>query len=220
MKIIKYIIYILLLISIWTILSVGLTIIPTFEADITKETADRVNSVMINISYSYLAGYIMYFLTVSLPTYRRKMTMEPLINDYIETYCSQSLFSFFMYYNNSDLLEFDIKEHQNVKEIVIEHKKDEKMIDTITKSNTFQSRKEILSRFNHESNLFFNKIIPYEELLAQSQQEIINDIRKDNFITLFDYYDKTTEDVKDIKMIFYDRFDTHIKLIYKLRKTI
>ncbi len=220
MRILNLTIYLLLFISIWIILSVGLNLIPVFEIDISYEKAERINRVIINVSYSYLAGYIMYLLTVSLPSFRRKKTMIPLINNYINTYCSQSLFSFFMFYNNSELLDIDIKEHQNVKEIVSEYKQSEKMLDTISKSHTFQSRKEILTRFNDESNLFFNRILPYEEFLVEKQLEIINNIRQDNFLTFFDYYDKVTEELEDLRKSFYDRFESHTELIFHLSKTL
>lgn len=61
--------WILTFISLYIIASAGLRWLPTIG---TCANADNVNAVLLNLSYSYLAGGIFYLFTSTLPQYQKK----------------------------------------------------------------------------------------------------------------------------------------------------
>lgn len=58
---------ILIFTTLWIILSVELSIIPLFSSGFTNEFIDKLNKVLVNISYSVLAAFIFYWFTFVLP---------------------------------------------------------------------------------------------------------------------------------------------------------
>lgn len=49
-----------------------------------SNNADKINSVLLNLSYSYIAGLIMYALTIELPTYIYRKKIRQIIKQNIE----------------------------------------------------------------------------------------------------------------------------------------
>ena len=77
----KMIIYIILtfftIVSLYIICTVGLGWFYKFGS---FEDAERYNSVLLNLSYSYIAGYIFYILVTYLPSYCRKIKIRTVVN--------------------------------------------------------------------------------------------------------------------------------------------
>ena len=220
-RIIKGLIYFALIISIWIISSVGLKIIPLLYFDyFSSHSMDTLNNVLLNLSYSYFTGFTVYFFTVSLPLYNRKRIMLPLVNNYIDNFVNFSILDFLMFYNNSDLIDDDIKKHPFVKDLFNVNNMSRKMIDTLSRNNDYKNRKKILIKLLNKSILFFGKIQAYESFLSTKQLTILNDIRQDDFLSLSEYYDDTMEEMDDMKGIFFKRFEKYTKNIYLLKQTI
>ena len=51
----------------------------------TSKKADAINEIITNLSYSYLAGYIFYFLTVTLPNWKMKSKLKSALFGKIKT---------------------------------------------------------------------------------------------------------------------------------------
>ena len=220
MKLINILIIIVLILSVILILSIELNLSILIETDMSKEKVYAVNNIFLNLSYGYVAGFLIYFLTVSIPSFKKKNKMKPLIEEYISKFYNSTIFNFYMFYNQSGLIDIKIKEHENVKDFFETQKKWEKILDIIAKKQTYSSRKEILERFSVECNSFLNKILPYEEYLSTTQLDLLNQIRRDDFLTLFEHYDNSVEELEDMKELFFERFVKYTKLIYDLNKTV
>ena len=79
--IISIILYLLTLSSGYIILTIGLGWFWTIGS---CENADRINQVLLNLSYSYIAGWIFYLLVTYFPEMQRKITLRPAIQLKIE----------------------------------------------------------------------------------------------------------------------------------------
>lgn len=73
-----------LLLALWTILSIQMKVIPTISVEWEADTAKKVNDVFLNFSYSYIAALTFYVLTTRLPSYRRKKKLMPVIKKRVE----------------------------------------------------------------------------------------------------------------------------------------
>lgn len=49
-----------------------------------SDNADQINQVFINLSYSYITGVLVYFLTIALPKYNEDRKLKPVIKEKIE----------------------------------------------------------------------------------------------------------------------------------------
>ena len=76
---IDIILIIVLLLTLWAILSIQLKVIPVITVGWQQETIASWNTVFLNLSYSYIAALIFYGLTTRLPVYRRKKKLMPVI---------------------------------------------------------------------------------------------------------------------------------------------
>jgi hypothetical protein len=85
MKKISYItvlFWILFALALWAILSIGLNIIGFIKCQcISGDMAKKINECFLALSYSYMAGCIVYFLTVVLPRIRDKKIVMPALKD-------------------------------------------------------------------------------------------------------------------------------------------
>ncbi len=63
----KYILLILVIISIWSIASIELEILPLIPTSFSTEFAAKLNRMLISLAYSFFAAYIFYIVTIVLP---------------------------------------------------------------------------------------------------------------------------------------------------------
>lgn len=68
-----------LLFSAWAIFSIEIKYIPTIPLIISTDNADGWNRFFLSLAYSYIAGVIVYWLTVKLPYSRNKKHLHPII---------------------------------------------------------------------------------------------------------------------------------------------
>lgn len=76
-----YIAFILLfIVSVWSIGAIDLGVLPKLEIEADSGFVNGLNRVLTNLSYSYLAGWIIYGLTVCIPIYYRRARFESIID--------------------------------------------------------------------------------------------------------------------------------------------
>lgn len=68
-----------LLLSAWAIFSIEIKYFPTIPLIISTNNADDWNRFFLSLAYSYIAGVIVYWLTVKLPYLRNKKHLHPII---------------------------------------------------------------------------------------------------------------------------------------------
>lgn len=78
-KILEIIFYATLFMSVWIILSIDLGIIPLIQAEINTETCIKINKILSNLAYSYIAASVFYLITVVLPYRIRLYEIKPVI---------------------------------------------------------------------------------------------------------------------------------------------
>jgi len=80
MKVINVFFWGLCFSSLFIILQVGLGLIPMFTSAKTIEQVESINSVLLNLSYSYVAGVIIYLLIDFFPEKKKKRKIEKVIS--------------------------------------------------------------------------------------------------------------------------------------------
>lgn len=88
MKVFKYwieiVLFVLLLISFWAVFTIQLRLIPMYNTSWTPEVCNGINNLYLNLSYSYIAGMIIYLLTCYLPHYQMKRKLREVIRKKVE----------------------------------------------------------------------------------------------------------------------------------------
>lgn len=64
---------------VWSILSIELEVTTKFSTSWNDEFCNKLNKVFINLSYSFLAGYIFYIFTVVIPDDMKKKKIKPIL---------------------------------------------------------------------------------------------------------------------------------------------
>lgn len=221
-RVIIFIIYGLLALSIWALTSVGLGIIPLIEVPFfTNDLWTKLNGISINLAYSYFAGFIMFTMTVTIPQYNRKKINLPLIKMYIETYYSNTTFNFFMFCIENPTLEFD----ENDKKLLDDFRKKlsaqigKGLLNSFIRARNNELRYSNLTRLTESNTKFINDIMPYENILTNIQLAIINEVRKNDVsLGIEDYQDFIG--TKDIDNIVFKSLKEHLKRVERLNGTL
>ena len=212
-NLIDTLILILLALSIWAILSIGIKIIPLIPTSLNVDLQNDLNSIYLNLSYSYIAGLVIYWFTVILPKRGRKKVYIPLINNLISNYYSSSLLVFYLfYYKNESIV--DLNKHEiAIRFFKNELKSDIKIIKKIIEK---ENKDTFLKRSKEEFREFNKSIIPNEEYLTERQLSIINKIRQGQFIRRMDVY-RDFYGWHDTESSFYEEFNMYVTLIDELK---
>lgn len=181
-KFIGFTIYGFLGLSIWTLLSLGIDILPLVSISIMDvDQIEKLNNIFLNLAYSYFAGFIIYSLTVTIPEKRKLAINKPLINTIIEDYYNYIATNFFFYYVNNKAIKLRDVDKRFISEFheMLKQKFD---LGTLEDSH-FRSKKDrsqsIKNIINSNSD-FINKILPLTHYMSDKQQIILNEIRKHN----------------------------------------
>lgn len=75
----KIVLFIIFVLCIWAISTIQLHLFPSINVKWSQELCDNVNNVYINLSYSFMAGFIFYLLTVSFPHIMEKKRIKPVL---------------------------------------------------------------------------------------------------------------------------------------------
>ena len=64
-----------LLLAAWSVLSIEIGIIPRFSVLWDESVVQGINRLFLNLSYSYIAGVIIYWFTVKFPNVKKKLNI-------------------------------------------------------------------------------------------------------------------------------------------------
>ena len=76
---IKYMRWMILLLSVWAILSIQFSVVPRICVVWNYETVRSFNSMYLTLAYSYIAAYFFYLLTNRFPIIERQTKLSPII---------------------------------------------------------------------------------------------------------------------------------------------
>jgi hypothetical protein len=107
MKIEKVVFWILNLLSIFLILQIGLGIIPKFKCGFSDSFLNGLNQTLLNLSYSYIAGVIMFILISYIPDLGKKRRINATIKPDLELLLNE-MYVFLFYLNNKYIKGKDI----------------------------------------------------------------------------------------------------------------
>ena len=99
----------LLLLSVICLYAIGQIGFGWFWTIGSSDNADQINQVFINLSYSYITGALVYFLTIALPKYIEDSKLQPVINTKIENIGVMLHNMLVGFYQENDSLDLDIK---------------------------------------------------------------------------------------------------------------
>lgn len=182
---INWIIIIILLFSLWPIFSLEVSMIPLIVIDFSVENIKGINDILLNLSYGYIAGVIMYFFTVVIPRKNLRKKQMSLLYDYIDDFYRQSMYLYSKFcagvFDNDDSV---IKYRNNYVEIA-------KYIPQVRHSN--KARYDCLLKISELKTSFILTIIHYKEYFSDSQFVLFSKIRRVEF-------DKIVLSYKDEKL--------------------
>jgi hypothetical protein len=116
-KKIEVIFYASLLMPICIILSIDLGVIPLIKININSDTCIKINMILSNLSYSYIAGSIFYLLTVVLPYSIKLNDIKPAINRNVHK-IRNSIENILLEYSRGTNLNHSDFSEENVKQIL------------------------------------------------------------------------------------------------------
>jgi hypothetical protein len=218
-KNLNIIIFSLLILSFWLILSIGIGLIPIFNLSIfSTETSIKINTCLLNIAYSYLAGFIMYIFTVTIPYNIRKKTNLIVINHYIHNYCYSSSTDFItscLKMKSIKYNELDLEKIQKLKDQFLKNENGEYSWNLVFVNDKMEL-KDRLIKMSNETKDFINNIIPYSDFLSNEQLPIFNRLRTDGSIISIDCFLNFIYSDK----LLYHYLSKHDELVGKLNLTI
>lgn len=149
------------------------------------ENAEAVNSIIEGLSYSYIAAYLFYLLTVFLPTRRRRKKIAPVIKERVHEIGIRNIHSILLEFGRDTQLGSDYREVQHTEEIL--------------RSKNWDSEVPMIKRFDGYSITHFRYavaqckaiqdkiadiIIRYAEVLTEDEITALERFSKNRFITL------------------------------------
>ena len=69
-----------LILSVWAVFSIDVPLIPKIPCSFSDKTIEGMNRAFLALAYSYIAGAIIYGMTVKYPYYLNKRRLVPVIN--------------------------------------------------------------------------------------------------------------------------------------------
>lgn len=78
-RIVKYMRWLMLLLSVWAILSIQFSVVPRISVVWNHETVRSFNTMYLTLAYSYIAAYFFYLLTNRFPSLERQTKLSPFI---------------------------------------------------------------------------------------------------------------------------------------------
>jgi hypothetical protein len=162
-------IYGFLIVPIWIIGSIEIEVFPKIPVpEFSEGLCDNFNRFFLNLSYGYIAGIIIYSLTVIIPQHKRNRTVRPLIkNMVLEYYSNLQLFYAILYYSDPSANMPPCKKAEV-----------SKFINKLTENNpdVFEAIKERMittakGEIKQAVNQFKQEITPYEKYLSKTQLE-------------------------------------------------
>ena len=73
-----------MVLAVWAVLSIDIPLIPKVPCSFSDETIEGLNRAFLALAYSYIAGTIIYGMTVKYPYYLNKRRLAPVIKAKVE----------------------------------------------------------------------------------------------------------------------------------------
>ena len=149
------------------------------------ENADAVNSIIEGLSYSYVAAYLFYLLTVFIPTQKRRKKLLPMIRERVHDIGIRHIHSILLEFGRGTQLGSDYSETQHSEEIL--------------KSKNWDSEVPMFKKYDGISITHFRYavveckaiqdriadiIIRYAEVLTGDEINALEDFSKNQFFSL------------------------------------
>jgi len=223
-KYINWVIYGLLILSFWALLSIGIGLIPLISiSNISQESWSKLNVVCLNLAYSYLAGFVIFTLTVTIPQYKRKMLNMPLIKKMINDFYSGLLMDYFMFCveNKSLTLNETNERFLNNYRRSMDKQFGESTLRHYIEKRTNNDRYKSIDSFRQQKIIFIDRMIPFENHLSANLVFILNQLRQREISFVVDGYETLKENGRDeIDNVILSVLDEHIKLAKQLKETL
>ena len=176
-----------------------------------------------NLAYSYLAGFVIFTLTVTIPQYKRKILNVPLIKKMINDFYSGLLKDYFMFCVENKSLTLSLANEQfmdNYRSSMVKQF-GEPMFKYHIEKRTNNDRYKSIDSFRRQKTIFIDRMIPFENYLSTRQVYILNQLRQREISFVVDGYETLKEHGRnEIDNVILSVLDEHIKLAKQLKETI
>lgn len=172
--------------AIWTIFVVQLCPDLRFNCDYDKTLCENINQLFLNLSYSYIAGYLFYLFTYWLPSLLRSIKMQPVLDAGFKDIriCIHNMYYVFHYI---DAAKIDMNDIDNICKAMSEANWTENVFGNLPNSN----RMQYLAHFSRELNSTLMDFIKLnKDFLSTNDLLKLNKIRNANPLCLYEVMEK------------------------------
>lgn len=144
---------------------------------------ESINSILLNLSYSYLAGVIVYLLTIVLPDFWQQYKLKPIIDERIK-YIGLLFEKQMVGFGSDDVFSPDCTKIDEC--IQVMQAADWNAINATR--NPFTNRKRLFITYKEDLDLIFSEIssllVTYQKQLSTKEIQYLESFRQDDFIIL------------------------------------
>ena len=187
-KIVSAFLFVTVILSVWTIVAVQLVECMKCPSVFTQEECDKLNPVLINLAYSFLAAYFFYMITIWLPSIIRAYKMHDVIVAGMKNIkvCIHNMYSMFHDVGNDGNIDM------NDIDTICERMKQCDWMETLFAP---LSGKNLIQHLAYFSKCLDNNIVEfmtiYKENLSADDLKGLSEIMENNEVTLFEVLSNT-----------------------------
>lgn len=123
----KIALYLLLLLCVWAILAIQLRVAGLqIQVNWSQDRCDNLNQLFINLTYSFLAGYVFYLLTIYFPQRKEKKRIQPVIQQKVLN-IRKALSDILLEFSRNTDIHQDFLEIENAKKVLMSKNWTDKM---------------------------------------------------------------------------------------------
>ena len=123
----KIALYLLLLLCVWAILAMQLRVAGLqIQVNWSQDRCDNLNQLFINLTYSFLAGYVFYLLTIYFPQRKEKKRIQPVIQQKVLN-IRKALSDILLEFSRNTDIHQDFLEIENAKKVLMSKNWTDKM---------------------------------------------------------------------------------------------
>lgn len=123
----KIALYLLLLLCVWAILAIQLRVAGLqIQVNWSQDRCDNLNQLFINLTYSFLAGYVFYLLTIYYPQRKEKKRIQPVIQQKVLN-IRKALSDILLEFSRNTDIHQDFLEIENAKKVLMSKNWTDKM---------------------------------------------------------------------------------------------
>ena len=141
--------------------------------------AEAVNSIIEGLSYSYIAAYLFYILTSSLPARRRKKKLYPIIRERVQRIGTKNIHSILLEFGRKTGLSYDYKNTDHTTEVL--------------KSKDWDTEVPLIKQYNGISITYFRYTVAQSKAIRERVADIIirykEVLTEDELVILEDFAD-------------------------------